>query len=173
MLRIAHKVHKTRPNLSRVDLHATVIMNPKVKNRFRPAQILLEIYIVQKVSNGVQESIGKISNVIREGARSRMGLMVLEANLRLHFTPPLERARSWFEQIRKLWIRCGGQNATCQSGKKRNQRIETINPVGNERAKAFSSKSMAQKRRLASRLGPLLGLEHRPIIVENLEDESI
>ena len=102
--------------------------------------------------------------------RSRMGLRVLDANLRLHFTPPLERARSWFEEVRKLWIHCGGQNATCRSGKKRVNRTETIQPVGNEKVKGLTSRSMALKRRLASRLGPLIGLKHDPIVVDPKKD---
>ena len=81
LLRIAHGIHKKRPYLSRVDLYFCVIMNEEVVSKYSSGQLLLEIYIVQKVNNDAQESIGKISNVIREGARSKMGLLVLEANL--------------------------------------------------------------------------------------------
>ena len=47
---------------------------------------------------------------------------------------------------------------------------ETIQPVGNEKVKGLTSRSMAQKRRLASRLGPLMGLKHDPIVVDVKKD---
>ena len=104
--------------------------------------LLFEIYLVQKTSNGVCESLGRIGNLIHEGCRAKMGLLFMEANMRLHFVSPLEDASNWFEYIRKLWVICGSQKATCSDERrlKRRDRSEIVDAVASESARHFSSK---------------------------------
>ena len=122
--------------------------------------LLFEIYLVQKTSNGVCESFGRIGNIIHEGCRAKMGLLFLETNIRLYFVSPLERAYEWFEYIRKMWINCGAQKAACSEERqgKRRTRTETVDAVAGESASCFSSQQLARKRKFACRLAPLLNI---------------
>ena len=152
----AFQIKKKEPTIKRIDLYARVLTDKSILTNELPGVVLFEIYLTQKTSNGVCESVGRLSNLIREGVRARMGLLFLEVNLRLHFVSPLEEAWNWFEYVRKVWVNCGGQQSKCKSSAKRVRRKETVNPVGNEDVRSYTSKSMAKKRRLASRIAPLL-----------------
>ena len=49
------------------------------------------------------------------------------------------------------------QKATTKPhNKKRRGRAETVTPIGNEAAHSLTSKSLAKKRRIASRLSPMI-----------------
>ena len=86
-----------------------------------------------------------------------MGILFLEANLRLHFVSPLEKAYKFFEYVRMMWIKCMSQRAVTEARrKKRRNRAETVTPIGNEAVHSLTSKSLAKKRRIASRLSPML-----------------
>ena len=155
----AHKIRIENPSIRRVDLYAGVLQNEDIQGRELAGVLFIEIYLTQKVSNGVCETLGKLSNLVREGVRAKMGMLFLEANLRLHFVSPLEKAGSFFEHVRKMWVRCGGQQSRCESGRKRHSRKETVNPLGNDGAKSLTLKHLAKKRKLALRLETLLSIE--------------
>ena len=160
----ASQIKSHNNNIERVELYAKVLQDNHVlaDDNFLPGTIFFEIYLTQKTSNGVCEGFGKIGNLIREGVRGSMGLLYLEANLRLHFVPPLEKGKAFFEYVRKLWILCLGQSsiATDERSKKRKKRSETVDPQGNEVVRSRSSKALAKKRRLASRLTPLFNIKN-------------
>ena len=152
----ANELRAKESSLSRVDLYASVLRKKEIQENEPGGVLFFEIYLTQKVSNGVCESLGKLSNLVREGVRAKMGILSLEANLRLHFVSPLENAWLFFENIRQMWIQCGGQQATCSYGKKREKRKETVEPIGNDKVKSLTSKSLANKRKMSFRLDPLL-----------------
>ena len=152
----ANEIKRKESAISRIDLYARVLQDKDILENELPGVLLFEIYLTQKTSNGVCEGLGRLSNIIREGVRAKMGLLFLEANLRLHFVPPLEISRKWYEYIRRMWVRCGGQQARCPSGNKRIKRAETVDPVGNDEVRSFTSRSLARKRQLALRLSPLI-----------------
>ena len=79
-----------------------MLQSDGVYEAYLPGVIFIETYISQKTNNGVGESLGKIGNLYRDGVRGKMGVLFLEANLRFHFLPPLERASEWFEFVRQL-----------------------------------------------------------------------
>ena len=89
--------------LKKIDLLAK-LDNSKTRNRAKPAVVALHIYITQKVSNAVAETLGRLSNIIREGVRMKMGMMYLEVYTRLHYLPPLESKEmsDFVEKVRKL-----------------------------------------------------------------------
>ena len=152
-----HEIRTNEPAISRVDLYAQVLQDHDFVKREPAGALFFEIYLTQRTSNGVCESLGKLSNLIREGVRARMGILTMEANMRLHFLSPLEKEYAFFEQIRRMWIRCGGQQANCpHGGGKRAKRKETVDPIGNEAVKSLTSQSLAKKRKMALRLKPLL-----------------
>ena len=97
----ATEIKNENPSNARVDLYAAVLQSEDILQHHLAGVLFFEIYLTQKKSNGVCESLGRISNIIREGVRSRMGLLMLETNLRLHFLYPLEKSWTWFEYIRK------------------------------------------------------------------------
>ena len=93
LLMKASQINKDEPKLPRVDLYAKVLQSlDLVISNELPGVIFFEIYLTQKVSNGVCESFGKIGNLYREGVRRKMGILYLEASIRLHFLSPLEKA---------------------------------------------------------------------------------
>ena len=162
-LRKAYNILKSDKALSkaRVDHYAKVLTpTSQMHNEEYAGSLFIEIYLLQKVSNGVCESFGKIGNLYREGVRAvrgRMGILFLEANLRLHLVSPLEKAYKWFEYIRTMLIKCLSQKTlTSERINKRKKRKETVEPLGNEAAESLTSKSLAKTRRISSRLTPLL-----------------
>ena len=97
----ASEIKASNQTISRVDLYVRLLQEKEVLENQMPGVFFFEIYVTQKTSNGVCEGLGRLSNLIREGVRARMGLLFLEANLRLHFVSPLEKAWRWFEYVRK------------------------------------------------------------------------
>ena len=164
-LLVAHKIKFLSPNITRVDLYAKTLNEEIVCSDEAAGSLLFEIYVSQKTSNGVCGSFGKLGNLYREGVRSKMGLLYLEANLRLHFVSPLEKASKWFEYVRKMWIRCNSQKAACDEtrSKKRQSRQETVSQLSSDSAKSLTSKSIVKKRRLALRLSPMWSIKSRYI----------
>ena len=68
----------------KIDLLAkldTVEMRAKTK----AGVITLHLYITQKISNCVAETLGRLSNIFREGVRMKMGMLYLEVYVRLHY----------------------------------------------------------------------------------------
>ena len=98
----ANEIKIENPSITRVDLYAAVLQSECILQHHLPGVLFFEIYLTQKTSNGVCESLGRLSNIIREGVRARMGLLMLETNLRLHFLYPLEKSWRWFEYVRKM-----------------------------------------------------------------------
>ena len=156
----AAAVLKQNPNIDRHELYATVLRVKEIYEQELAGTLLFEIYLVQKTSNGVCESFGRIGNIIHEGCRAKMGLLFLETNIRLYFVSPLERAYEWFEYIRKMWIHCGAQKAACSEERqgKRRTRTETVDAVASESASCFSSQQLARKRKFTCMLAPLLNI---------------
>ena len=130
----AYNILKLDSSLSRVDLFAKILTSVEAENDEEHAgSLFIEIYLLQKVSNGVCESFGKIGNLYRDGVRRKMGILFLEANLRLHFVSPLEKAYKFFEYVRMMWINCMNLRAVTEARrKKRRSRAETVTPIGNE-----------------------------------------
>ena len=89
-----------------------------------------------------------------------MGLLFMKANMRLLFVSPLKDASNWFEYIRKLWVICGSQKATCSDERrlKRRDRSEIVDAVASESAHCFSPQKLARKRKFALRLSPRLDM---------------
>ena len=162
LLQMAYEIWEEIQKIPRVELWAKVLQKDQISAVQLPGKIFIETYLTQKVSNGVSETMGHIGNLYRDGVRASMGILFLEANLRLHFMPPLEQASKWFEYVRKLWVNCLCQKAVCNSrAKKRQKRQEIVDPQGNDDIdiKSETSMNLARKRKRALRLMSLLELD--------------
>ena len=84
----AHKIRLINQSIARIELYARVLQDKDFVEKEPAGTLFLEIYLTQKTSNGVCETLGRLGNLIREGVRARMGILSMDANLRLHFVSP-------------------------------------------------------------------------------------
>ena len=103
LLSEGNQLIETNSKIKKIDLLAK-LDTEEMRIKAKPAVVILHLYITQKVSNCVAETLGRLGNIIREGVRMKMGMLFLEVYVRLHYLPPIESEEmtTFIEYIRKL-----------------------------------------------------------------------
>ena len=82
------EVKKENPAIPRVELMSRILYG--CRKTHSAGHSFTELYLIQKGSNAISESLGHNVNVHRAGVRSQLGPMALEDGLRLRCIPPIE-----------------------------------------------------------------------------------
>ena len=103
VLKMGNKIIESNSTIKKIDLLAK-LDTEEMRTKAKPAVVNLHLYITQKISNCVAETLGRLGNIIREGVRMKMGMLFLEVYTRLHYMPTIEseEMNTFIESVRKL-----------------------------------------------------------------------